>query len=185
MLAALAILRPILSLAGKYRLQLAAALALLSAILWFSAHERAVGREGEQKAEAVRLEAAKKAIAQREAQATKISADASDKLSAQRAQIQQLTQALSSKVHTYVPPAADRQCVVNLGFVRAYDAAALGSPTGLSSASGGHLEAPSGIPLSDVLAADIANLGIGYDYRAEVIAWREWYASQKVAWEAR
>jgi len=172
----------ILAFLGRYRLLIAGLLLALAAGLWWSAHERGLGAAHEKAAEAKRLAQAQRQVARREAKAASISASAASDLTAARVVIRTRTRTLIQKVPVYVPSAADARCVVNTGFVRLYDAAVEGSPPGLPAAAGGPDEAASGIALSEVLATDLANLGTAYDYRAEALAWRQWYAAQKKAW---
>lgn len=42
---------------------------------------------------------------------------------------------------------------------------------------------PSSPKLSEILAADLGNFGVGYSWRAEALAWRKWWADQKAAWD--
>ena len=78
---------------------------------------------------------------------------------AARDRIQTLTRTLIEKVPVHVTPAADRACVVPLGFVRVHDAAAAGDLSALSGAPGQSDDAPSGLALSAVAGAVVANYG--------------------------
>lgn len=142
-------------------------------------HHNGVGSE--KAAEASRLAKATKQVAKREDTAKAISTDVAAKTEAARVEIQWRTKTLIEKVPTYVPLSADAECVIPVGFLRLHDAAAAGLPT----PTGEPDNAPSGVSLSRVLATDVENLGVGYDYRAEVIAWRAWYAAQAKAWGKR
>jgi hypothetical protein len=124
--------------------------------------------------------AAKADVKAHEAAASQISIQAGDRLKAQRDQVRTVTKTLIEKVKVYVPASADAACVVPLGFVQLHDNAAAGLP---GAASGpGSFQTPSRIPLSVVANTVIENYGIAHDWRAEVMAWRGWYAEQKAAW---
>lgn len=144
---------------------------------------RSHGVEAEKRAEAKRLEQAQKAIAKREAKAEQVTDKVADQLTETRAEIRYRTQYLVKEVPTYVTPEADRSCTVPLGFVRLHDAAASGSEASLPGASGGSVDAPSGVELSAVAETVAANYGTAFGWRAEALAWREWYEQQKAAWE--
>lgn len=166
------------SKAGQYLLGALAVLALLTGLYTLGHHN---GVTSEKAAESRRLDAARKAIAKREVKAQAITEHVAADLTKTRTEIVYRTRTLIEKVPTYVPQSADAGCSIPRGFLRLYDAAA----TGLPSPSGGPDQTPSGIPLSRVLETDVANLGVGYDYRAEVIAWRGWYSAQKAAFDHR
>jgi len=95
-----------------------------------------------------------------------------------RERAQTVTRTLLKKVTEYVPAAADADCVVPAGFVRLHDAAA----QGLSTPAGGPEQAASGVPLSAVTETVVANYGVAYDWRAEALGWRDWYAKQAAIW---
>lgn len=145
-------------------------------------HWVGVGVQREVAAEARRLELAQAKVAKREVKASAISEHVAADLSKERVRIEYRTQVLTKEVPVYVTQAADTRCVVPVGFVQLYDAAASGSPTGAPPTPGGSVEAPSGVPLSAVLETDVANLGTGHDFRAEALAWRDWYAKQAAEW---
>lgn len=136
------------------------------------------GVRSEKDAEASRLRTAVKVVVKREATAAKISTTIAAKTEKARVEIRWRTETLIQKVPQYVPSAADADCRISRGFVQLHDAAAAGLPAPAS----GPDEAAAGVPLSGVLEADIENLGVGYDYRAEVIAWRAWYKLQSETW---
>lgn len=139
------------------------------------------GVSSEKSAEASRLAKAKVIVAHREDTAKAISTDIAAKTEKARVEIQWRTKTLIEKVTTYVPAAADAGCTIPVSFVQLHDAAAAGLPA----PSSGPDEAASDVQLSRVLETDITNLGLGYDYRAEVIAWRSWYKLQSEAWSKR
>lgn len=90
--------------------------------------------------------------------------------------IEYVTRTIIEKVPEYVTPAADAACVVPTGFVRAYNAAVVSevpTPPGKSD------EAPSGVPISTVLATDVKNLGTGHSNTAVAKDWQTWYAEQE------
>jgi hypothetical protein len=156
---------------SPWGLRLVLALVVLMVIGGAFLSGRSHGVRIEKAAEARRLEAARKDVAKREAKAVRITSGIATKTDAARVEIRTRTVTLIQKVPTYVTPASDAQCIVPVGFLRLYNAAAAGVPT----PAGGPVEAPSGVPLSTVLETDVANLGVGYDWRAEALAWREWY----------
>lgn len=158
---------------------------ILVSLLLVGVHHSGVtaGVAKERAAEAKRLAAAVKKVAGREVTAGKITDAVKTDHAKERVRIQTVTRTLIQKVPVYVTPAADRACVVNLGFVRLHDAAASGSPPALPGPSGGPLDAPSGVQLSAVLGTVVGNYGVAYDWRAEALTWRIWYAQQKAAWE--
>jgi len=139
------------------------------------------GVQAEKAAEASRQAKAAKVVAKREDAAKAISTDVAAKTEAARVEIRYRTKTLIEKVPVYVPASADAGCSIPRSFVQLHDAAAAGLPA----PAGGPDPAPSGVQLSRVLATDIENLGVGYDYRAEVIAWRSWYARESAAWAKR
>jgi len=104
-------------------------------------------------------------------------------LDRERVVIQARTVTLIREVPVYVTPAADARCVVPLGFVRFHDAAAAGEAV-VSASAGGPLDAPAGIELSAVAATLADNYGAAFQWRAEALTWRRWYAEQKAAWDA-
>lgn len=95
-----------------------------------------------------------------------------------------VTRILKEKVHDYVTVEADRHCVVPDGFVRLHDAQLAGdggSLSGLPGAAGLLLNAPSGVALSEVSAADGDNFGALNACRARVAGWDNWYSRQRAA----
>lgn len=133
-------------------------------------------------AEITSMKAAQKAaeadVQAHEASASVISTTASQTTAAERVRVQTVTRTLVQKVHDYVPPAADSRCIVYSGFVQLHDNAAAGVPGPAS----GYVEAPSGVPLSVVLDTVLENYGTAYDWRAEALGWRDWYAREAAAW---
>lgn len=148
-----------------------AALAVLGGVWGLGHHSEAVAV---QKRDA----GAKADIHAHQAVATQISATAKTELTAEREKIRTLTRTLIEKVPVYVPASADAGCVVPAGFVQLHDAAAAGLP----GPAGGSDQAPSGVPLSAVESTVIANYGVAYDWKAEALKWRGWYAEQKASW---
>lgn len=179
MLAILAFLR---SPAGRYVL---IGLAALVVVYFVRAHWIGQGVEQERKAEDASLKAAEARVAERERKAQDIAQRAQKALSDRQVQIQTVTRTLIEKVPTYVTAKADAGCVVPVGFVRLHDAAASGSPASLSSASGGPVEAPSGVALSAVTGTIAWNYGEALQWRAEAQSWRDWYVREKALWDRR
>lgn len=91
------------------------------------------------------------------------------------------TRTLIEKVPYYVTQKADRACVVPTGFVELWHLGASGQGTAAQT-PGGHVDTPSGIPLSDVARADAANYGVAYGWRAEALTWRSWHADLVAHW---
>lgn len=141
-----------------------------------------VAQHGEHTAQQA-LQTAQNAAAARSAAGAVISAQARTADAAARVQVQTRTTTLIQKVPVYVPAKADADCTVPSGFVGLWNAGAAGSE--IPGPPGGSVEAPSGVHLSAVLAADLANFGIAYDWRAEAMNWRAWYVREKAAWDAR
>lgn len=114
--------------------KLLAALSLaLSALLW-SRHQ---GAESIRKEEAKSLARAQVVVAKRVVKAQVITTKVAGKLTADRVQIHQHTQALLARVKTDVPPADDAACHPGPLFVRDFNAAALGSPPELPGPANG------------------------------------------------
>jgi hypothetical protein len=124
------------------------------------------------------LHEAEAAEAQRDHVSAQISADAQASHAEDQVRIRTVTRTLIQKVPSYVPAAADADCVVSRGFVQLHDAAAQGLPA----PAGGPDPAPSGVPLSAVAETVVANYGVAYDWRAEALTWRDWYVKQAQAW---
>jgi hypothetical protein len=122
-----------------------------------------------------------KQIAKREVKAQAITNTVATKTEQTRIEIRYRTQTLIQKVPVYVPASADAACVLPTGFVQLHDAAAAGLP----GPSGGPDQTPSGVPLSDALETIVGNYGAAYDWRAEALAWRDWYPKVRAAYEGR
>lgn len=156
-----------------------AALALIAGFYGFARHQ---GANSIRKADEKATQAAKLDLAKHEAAAANISATASSNLVQRQAQIITRTRTIVQKVKEYVPASADAQCVVPVGFVRLHDAAAAGTvPTPAS----GSDQAASGYGLSDVSRTVIQNYGVAFGWKSEALAWRDWYAKQRDAWNAK
>lgn len=160
-----------------------AALAVLALLAAVHHHGVGAGVAREKAAEAKRLERARKDVGRREKKAEGISSAAHAALDREKVRIETRTVTLIKEIPAYVTPAADARCVIPVGFVRLYDAAASGEAS-LPPAAGGSLDAPSGVDLSDVLETDVWNYGAAYQWRAEALTWRAWYRDQKAAWDA-
>lgn len=160
---------------------------LALAVLGFLLGIYGAGIHHEKKSEAGRVAKAAAVVAKREAKAAQISSDARASLETKTAEIRTRTVTLIKKVPVYVPAAADRECSVNRGFVRLYNAAA----SGVSGGSGGPDEtaadnaAPSDVPLSTVGETSVTDLGVAYQWREEAMTWRQWYADQSKTWGKR
>lgn len=173
----------IASIRRNWRLRALVALGLLFVGVY--AKGRHDGAAHEQRAEAKRLAAAQAHVAKREGRADQIAAKVGSDLTASRVRIEYRTRTLIQKVPAYVSQASDDRCIVPLGVVLLHNAAASGGEAELPAAPSGPLDAPSGLPLSAYSATVVENYGTAYDWRAEVMAWRAWYADQKAAWDRR
>lgn len=162
-----------------------AVLIAAAALVAIYARGRSDGSAGEKKREATRMAAAEKEVLKREHNAALLAEDAARSLLAEHVKVVTRTQTLIRKVPVYVSKASDDRCIVPRGFVLLHDAAASGGEAGVSSAAGGPLEAASGIPLSAVLETVVGNYGTAYDWKAETLTWRHWYATEKAAQEKR
>lgn len=137
---------------------------------------------GQERAVNAKLLAAAEARALKVARASdKISADARDRHAADAAQIAELSAQLQQKVTTYVSPASDRRCTIPVGYVRLRDAAGAGVDP-VPAASGGSVDADSGLVLSDLARNDVTNAAAFHTAVAEVKAWRGWYVAQADLW---
>lgn len=84
------------------------------------------------------------------------------------------------ELRNYVTAKADAGCIVTSGFVLEHEAAWRGS--GLPPAPGESVDAPSGVPLSEVAAVDDDNATACRIIRDEALTWREWYATVSARW---
>ena len=128
--------------------------------------ELAAVREADRKAEA--------SVKAHERAAVVVSRTARAANDREQTRIQTVTKTLIKQVKVYVPASADANCVVNSGFVQLYNSAA----AGVSPASRGPVEAPSGVPLSAVLDTTVFNFGVANQWRQEAMTWRDWYKAQ-------
>lgn len=78
-----------------------------------------------------------------------------------------------------VTKVADNQCTITTGFVQSYQTA-FNLPS-ISIPTGGTVDSPSGVPISDVAKATVINGAIALDDRREASAWREWYKRNKAS----
>lgn len=136
-------------------------------------HERGVWEAAQKKAEAKARKVEKKSDA--------ITIDVSTKLETTKTEIRWRTRVQLQEVTRYVPVESDRACIVGVGAVRLHDHALAGR-TGVPEGPGGPVEADSGVRLSEIVADDVAFAGTAYEWRAEALAWREWYPRQADLW---
>jgi phosphoribosylformylglycinamidine (FGAM) synthase-like enzyme len=115
----------------------------------------------------------------RQAAQTKISDAAEQKQIVIQHDIQVQTRTIVKEVPTYVTPEADARCILPVGFVRLYNAAALGSDPATVPAPAGLADgAPSGIACSEV-AADLAdNFGIARSTAAQLTGLQAWNVTE-------
>jgi hypothetical protein len=81
-----------------------------------------------------------------------------------------------AEIPTHVTPQIDAAYPVPLGFVRVWNDASHGPIPG---STAGTDESPSGVPLSDVAAAHVADEGTLDICRVRLIGWQDWYTQQK------
>ena len=158
-------------------------LALAIAVLFLRAHWIDQGVAKEKVAQAERLKTARKAVAVVNTGGRKITAEVATKLVETRTEIRWRTRVQLQEVIRYVPVESDRACIVGVGALRLHQHAFAGLP-GLPGPAGGPEQADSGVPLSALIADDVAFAGVGYDWRAEAVAWREWYVRHRDLWKA-
>lgn len=153
-------------------------MALAGAWFWH-AHDKSAAIEAHDKAatEQRRAEVAEFVVAMSGRETAARAANA-----ARAEQVRIETRTLIEKVPEYVTTAADARCIIPAGFVRHYDAAWSLSP--LPAAAGGSVDEPSGFPLSRVESSITDNAGSAKQWRAESLAWRDWYARNKSAFDA-
>jgi hypothetical protein len=163
---------------------LAVLLAIVGAVLFLRAHWIDQGVAKEKAAAAVRLEKGKKVVAEVEKAGAGISADVGQKLTKTQTEIRWRTRVQLQEVTRYVPVESDRACIVGVGALRLHDHAFAGL-AGLPAVTGGPVEADSGVPLSALVADDVEFAGTAYLWRAEALAWREWYPRQAALWKAK
>lgn len=162
------------------RLALLAAVAAVVGWLACRAAYRA-GVDDEKAAERRRSAAAVKVVREVADAGRKISDEVKNDLEVRRVEIRTVTQTLTKEVPIYVPLQSDLACTLPVGFVRLHDAAAHGSP--VPGSAGGSVEAPSGVPLSAAAETIVGNYGVGYEWRAEALAWRAWYVRHADLWK--
>lgn len=171
------------SLKGPLARYLALGLVAVALVLGFRSHWMTAGVKQERAAEAKRLASAVKKVAKREEKADAITSKVETEHAKEQARVEYRTKILVKEIPTYVSPAADSRCILPVGWVRLHDAAASGSAPSLSQGAGGPLGAPSGVQPSEAISSVITNYGVAYSWRAEAMAWREWYVLQKAEWE--
>jgi len=156
---------------------------LAMGVLALRHHWISVGVDREKAAQGERLKAGKKIVAKVEAGGAAITAKAADQLKTTQTEIRWRTRVQLQEVTRYVPVESDRACIVGVGALRLHDHALAGLP-GIPETAGGPLEAPSGVPLSALIADDVAFAGVAYDWRAEALTWRGWYTDHAALWKA-
>lgn len=93
------------------------------------------------------------------------------------------TQTLTKEVAVYVPAAADRNCTINAGFVRLWNGAT--GLSGLPDAPAESDDAPSGVSLSEVGRADVANYGAAQANAAELAGLQDWIRKQQAVFASK
>ena len=138
------------------------------------------GAEHVRKADAKALVKAKADVSAHEATAAGISSRASQNLATTRQANRVRTVTLIKRIPYALPVGSD--CPLPRDAVSVWNAAAAGPDAGVSAAPGGPDKTASGIRLSDALNNAVENFEIAYDWRAEALTWRQWYADQSSAW---
>lgn len=151
------------------------------AVWGFGEARYSAGVKHEKAAEAARVAKAETKARKVEKASDVITSDVSSKLETAKTEIRWRTRVQLQEVTRYVPVESDRACIVGVGALRLHDHALEGRP-GLPEASGGPVEADSGVPLSAIIGDDVAFAGTAYEWRAEALAWREWYPRQADLW---
>lgn len=140
-------------------------------------HDRAVAR-ALAASEAVEI-AGLKAVAARAAQTAKISAAAEAKQIVVQHDIQIQTRTIVKEVPTYVSAEADARCVLPVGFVRLFNAAATGAdPAAVTDPAGRPDEAPSGIECSEVAETVAESFGAARSNAAQLTGLQAWNLEQ-------
>jgi hypothetical protein len=91
--------------------------------------------------------------------------------------------ALTQEIPAYVTPKDDAGCLINAGAVSLLDAAARGLPA-VSLAPSGADDAPSGLALSTLVGADIANDEAAAANARQLSALQAWLRAEQAAWTA-
>lgn len=159
-----------LKLLGPYRWLIAAGvvLALLAAIYAKGHHD---GKSSELRAQASRLEKARKAVARKEVAATKITEKVATQLQAERVRIEYRTKTLIERIPADAPPGRPS---LPGWFVSLHDSAVLG----LSEAPGSTVspdQSASGVTDAEALKVIIPNYGVCHEALARNAAWESWY----------
>lgn len=92
------------------------------------------------------------------------------------------TKTLVERIPTYVSRLSDSRCVIPRGFVQHYGAA--WDLSALPAAAGRLVDEPAGVLLSDVERANTCNAGAALEWRAEAIAWRNWWTTERAKFDA-
>lgn len=161
--------------------RLLAALGAVAALCWWRYDGVLQERARRAAEDAKALQAKREAVADHVLTSSAITAAAVERLLLERSRIALQNATLKGQTRDYVPPSADRRCVVGDGFVLHHNAAWAG--TELPKTAGQLVERDSGVLLSQVADTTADNAAICRGFRAEVIAWREWYGKQAEAWE--
>lgn len=155
--------------------------AVVAAFWWYGEARFRAGVAHEKATEAARLAKVEKKARTVEKKSDAITSSVSTVLETTKTEIRWRTRVQLQEVTRYVPIESDRACIVGVGALRLHDHALAGRP-GVPEAPGGPIEADSGVHLSEVIADDVAFAGTAYEWRAEAVAWRRWYADQADLW---
>lgn len=160
---------------------LAVVLALVAGVVALRAHWIGLGVDQERAAQAERIARARATVAKVEAKSATITDKVAGDLVQTKTEIRWRTRVQIQEVTRYVPEESDHACVVGAGAVQLRDHAFAGLP-GLPQAAGGPVDADSGVALSALVGEDVAFAGVAYEWKAEAIAWRDWYVRQSDLW---
>jgi hypothetical protein len=130
--------------------------------------------------DAAALKAAKAQRATVQAAQTKATASVMASYTPAAAAIAANAKALTKEISLYVTPKDDSACAINAGAVRLLDSAAGGLPA-VPDAAGGPDDAPSGVALSELVGADIANDAAANANAQQLSALQAWIRAQAAA----
>lgn len=100
-----------------------------------------------------------------------------------------VTKFIREKVPAYVTPLADSRCIVPVGFVQLFNAAASGqadqADTSAPATTGGlSVDRPSGVALSAVGTRTVDNFGTCHELETQVAGWKK-YGHEVDAWSVK
>jgi hypothetical protein len=90
--------------------------------------------------------------------------------------------ALESAIPSYISPAVDEHFALPAGFLRLAAAGWSGSAAGPTSSAD---DEPSGVPVSELARAELANAASCRAWREQTLSWRDFYARQQATFNGR